>query len=100
MPDIDIKIVRHGDPPPWPELGNAEHLATESWKVVILEGGMDSGLPSIGLALEVPGVGTVIAQTSLAAWSGVTIAGRGAFPEAFRGGPLAEPTGYLWKRDE
>lgn len=90
MPSMDIKIVRHGDPPPLADMDKDTYVATEDWKVVLLEGGMSSGLPSVGLELEVPGLGRVLAQTSLAAWSGVTIAGRGAFPEAFRGGPLEE----------
>ena len=92
MPDIDIHIVRHGDPAPWADhyQGTPPIEADGSWKVVLLEGGMASGLPSVALELTVPGIGRVIAQTSLALWTGVTLAGRGAFPEAFAGGPLAE----------
>ena len=92
MPDANIKIVRYGDPPPFPADSDADlFVATDSWKVAILEGGMSSGLPSVGLQLDVPGVGRVMAQTSLAMVTAIVLAGRGAFPEAFVGGPLEVP---------
>jgi hypothetical protein len=92
VPDIDIKIIRHGDPPPWGEVMMEKQpplLASESWRLVALEGGMSSGAPSIALWLETDD-GPVIAQTSLTAWVAATCALRGAFPSVFDGTPLAE----------
>lgn len=100
MPDIDIVILRHGDPPAWPELNDnpAVLAAAQSWRLAVLEGGMVSGRPSLALRLEVDvprlvGGGshrkTIVAEMSLAAWIAATCAMRGAFPEAFAGGPLA-----------
>ena len=93
MPDIDIKIVRHDARPAWPELNEDPNLmvASDSWGLAIIEGGMASGKHSVALRLELPEVGMVIAQTSMAAWIAATCAMRGAFPEAFADGPLAAP---------
>lgn len=93
MPDIDIKIVRHHDRPAWPDLNDDPNLmvATGSWGMAIIEGGMQSGRHSVALRLELPGVGTVIAEMSVAAWISATCVMRGAFPEAFADGPLAAP---------
>lgn len=91
MPDIDIKIVRHESRPAWPELNDNPNLmvASDSWGLAAVEGGMQSGKHSVALRLELPGVGTVIAETSMAAWIAATCAMRGAFPDAFADGPLA-----------
>lgn len=91
MPDIRISIVRHDDRPAWPDLNEDPNLyvATDSWALAAIEGGMTSGLHAVALRLELPGVGTCIAQTSLAAWIAATCAMRGAYPEAFADGPLA-----------
>jgi hypothetical protein len=98
MPSIDTVIVRKGDAPPWSDVGSDRfgpvfHPDPEqSWKVAVLEEGMGSGLPSVALRFDLPDGTTMIAETSLAIWSSVTIMARGAFPEAFAGGPL-DPSG-------
>lgn len=91
MPDLGINIIRVGDDVPWPDLDRDAlvHLPDSSWQVAIMERGMNSGLPSIALRILLPDGNTLVAETSLALWSSVTIAGRAAFPEAFEGGPLA-----------
>lgn len=90
MPDIDIKILRRGETPAWPELNDDPNLyvAAASWGLAAIEGGMTSGAHSVALRLEMPGVGTVLAETSMALWISTTCALRGAFPEAFVGTPL------------
>lgn len=90
MPDIDIKIVRHEDKPAWPDLNDNPHLfvASESWGLAAIERGMQSGAHSVALRLDMPGVGTLVAETSLALWITATCALRGAFPDAFTGTPL------------
>ena len=88
MPTIDVTIVRHGDPPPWPNVEVEEHLWDTVWYLAALEDGMMSGAPSLALRLDA-GAGTIIAEMSLAAWIAATCALRGAFPDAFAGGPLA-----------
>jgi len=91
MPDIDLRIVRFDDRPAWPELNGRHDLyvASHSWQMAAIEGGMTSGSASVALRLELPEVGTVVAETSLAAWIAVTCGLRGAFPDAFAGTPLA-----------
>lgn len=88
MPAMDLRIIRQGDPPPWTDISEAIHLPDDTWKVAILEGGMTSGKPSLALRFELPDGKIVIAETSVAAWSAVTVAARGAFPDLFVGGPL------------
>lgn len=95
MPTIEVKIVREGphedQEPVFPDLAqdreNVVHVV-RTWRVAVLNGGMSSGLPSVALAIPLPDGRTVIAETSLANWTAVTIAARAAFPEAFLGGPL------------
>jgi hypothetical protein len=92
MPDISLSIVRAGSPPPWEDIATGGLPFTdlgESWKVAVLERGMRSGDPSVALRLDLPDGRILIAQTSVAAWIAATAAMRGAFPEAFAGGPLA-----------
>lgn len=97
MPTIGVKIVREGphepQEPAFPDLAqdldNVVHVSGETpWRVAVLNGGMSSGLPSIALVIPLPDGRTVLAETSLANWSAVTVAARAAFPEAFHGGPL------------
>lgn len=94
MPVIDVHIVHHGDPPPFDGLTREIiHLPDATWRVVFMEGGMQSGAASVALRLDLPDGRTVIAETSLAAWISATAGARGAFPEAFSGGPFAAQAG-------
>lgn len=95
MPAIDLTIVDDVTvAPPWPEVreldeeGFLVHLPDATWRVALLGEGMSSGLPSVALRLELPDGRTVIAETSVALWSSVTIAARARWPVAFAGGPL------------
>lgn len=94
MPSIDISIVKRDSAPPWDDVtGPIQIPPDEPWRIAIIEGGMQSGQASIALRLEVPdadglGSSTVIAETSLSALIGVLAAARGAFPDAFVGGPF------------
>jgi hypothetical protein len=86
MPTMHIHIVRYEDPPPWDQ---EDVTITEAdWEVALLEGGMTSGRASVALRLDVPGVGKVIAQTSLSNWLNATAAFRGAVPAEFEGSAL------------
>ena len=93
MPDLDIKIIRYGDAPPWADipLGALEHVPDIA-SIAILEGGMSSGLPSVAVRVNIPGKAprVVLAETSLRLFIGALAAARGAFPEAFEGGPFQE----------
>ena len=59
------------------------HL-TDIFTVAALEGGMESGLPSLAIRLDLPDGRVVVQETSLGAWIMATAALRGRFPEAFR----------------
>lgn len=93
MPAVNIKVAHDDDEVAWPEI-NVENIVDvpdeAMWNVAIMEHGMGSGLPSVALNVRLPDGTEVVAQTSVAIWSSVTIAARGAFPEAFVGGPLAD----------
>ncbi len=89
MPALAITIVRTGDPSPWPELADrGVHHVTDGLAIAILEAGMGSGAPSVGLRIDLDDGNTVLAETSLALLGSAVIAGRAVFPEAFAGGPL------------
>lgn len=93
MLDLTVTIVRNGDEAPWPELRAADttlhHVTHGNLGVAILEAGMSSGRPSVALRVTLDDATVVIVETSLALFAGAVIAARGAFPEAFAGGPLA-----------
>jgi hypothetical protein len=91
MPTMRITVVHKEDPAPWGDLLDRKVLALDPetpWHVVIIEAGMDSGAPSIALRIDLEDGTPLIAETSLAAWLTATAAFRGAFPEAFKGGPF------------
>jgi hypothetical protein len=90
LPEIDVRIVRRGDPPPFPDLQNIVHTADAVWELVALEGGMQSGKESLALHITLPDGTEMLAETSLGAWITATCAIRGAFPDAFAGTPLAQ----------
>lgn len=95
MPAITLRIVRRGDPAPWPDLAPGSqpftHLDEDALQVAVLEGGMTSGKPSVALRIDLPGGQVVVVENSMAAWIAATSGMRGAFPEAFAGGPLEAP---------
>lgn len=95
MPALDIRIVRRGDHPPLEELTGGKkliHLGEgTSMAAVLLEGGMASGAPSVALGIDLEATDSyIVAETSLALFISLMAAARGAFPEAFRGGPFQE----------
>lgn len=90
MISADVTIVRQGDPVPWPELDRDRIVhVTDPIAVALLAGGMASGAPSVALRVPLPDGRFVVAETSLAVLISVTAAARGAFPDAFAGGPFA-----------
>lgn len=106
MPALDIQIVREADGPPWGDLAERVLvlLPDAYLMVAVIEGGMKSGAPSVALRIDLSdeeiagafGVDaatgfTVIAETSLGSLMALLAAARGAFPEAFEGGPFAAP---------
>lgn len=99
MPTTNIHIVHADTPPIWEDLAHkiVAHLPDGIWDVAILANGMQSGAPSVALKLELPaGHGDhpweyVVAETSLASLIGVLAVARGAFPDAFVGGPFEAP---------
>lgn len=65
MPVLHINL----DEPAWPELANMREKiisTTEPIGVTGLHGGMESGLPSVALRIDLPDGRVVIAETSLA----------------------------------
>lgn len=90
MPSADIKIIRQNDPPPWDD-GKPFAVAQEHFECGLLEGGMSSGAPSVMMRFTLPDGSYVISQTSLGVFTSILAAARGAFPEAFDGGPFATP---------
>lgn len=94
MPHANVKIVRHGDLVPDVVVLPGLKLGPgrRGLEVVILEGGMSSGLPSVAIRIDVEGAEKpIVAETSLAIFTGIMAAARGAFPEAFEGGPFQAP---------
>lgn len=93
MPAIDITILADDtERPPWDDAYDGRtihHLQEATWRIALLGGGMSSGLPSVALRLDLEDGSTVIAETSLAALTGVIAAARGRWPVAFAGGPFA-----------
>lgn len=88
MPNADVTIVRQGEPP-WSDIDPERLIHQTDLRVAILEGGMASGAPSVALRFDLPDGEVLIAETSLATFTSVMAAARGAFPEAFARGPFA-----------
>lgn len=88
MPALDVRIVRHGDPPPFAGMDRDKviHLKPGELRIVGLEGGMASGAPSVAILALLPSGETVIVETSMALWVAAMAAFRGGFPDVFRGG--------------
>jgi len=97
MPETDLRLLRHGDEPPWTDVLASRTLLelddTTTWHVAVIDGGMTSGLPSVALRLDFD-LGeepvSLITQTSLHSLIAIVVAARGAFPDAFAGGPFEE----------
>ena len=78
MLHTQIKIVEHGDPPPFPELASRPtHLAPFD-RFSILQGGMDSGRASVAISAELPDGSVVFIQTSARNFYAMAMAVRGA----------------------
>jgi hypothetical protein len=91
MPVIDVLIVRRDrEDAPWVDVLDRPTFLVpgDCWRIAGIEGGMESGAPSVMLRVDLEDGQVVIGQNSLAAWIGATCALRGAFPEAFVGTPL------------
>lgn len=91
-----ISIVKDGASLPWPELeaqlkAGTLHATTQDPYFALIEGGTSEGLPSVAVRVELPNGDTVVWETTLQLFIGVLAAARGAFPEAFVGGPFAGP---------
>lgn len=48
--EADIRILERGDPPPWEDIGPAYHV-TDGLRWGFLQGGMESGDPSVAIAI-------------------------------------------------
>lgn len=90
MMGLDIKFQNKAEEgPAFPELIREQciHLGNESppIKIVVLDGGMKSGRPSICLRIDLPDGRVVVAETSarLFCTAGLAIAGR--YPDLFDG---------------
>lgn len=95
MLELDLIFAGHDDPPPWAaalsDLKQVHHLPEAIWHVIVLEGGMASGGPSIALRLDLENGDCVVAESSVALFSQIVVACRAKYPEVFAGGPL-DPT--------
>lgn len=95
MLELDLIFAKHDDPPPWAEaladIKRVHHLPDAIWHVVVLEGGMQSGKPSIALRLDLENGECVVAESSVQLFSQIVVACRAKYPELFAGGPL-DPT--------
>lgn len=61
MPELGIKFLRVGDPP-LREIADAVEVQLE--EVVVIERGMESGLPSVSFLFRLPDGDVCVAQTS------------------------------------
>ena len=80
MPQMNIHIKDLADKTPAIQTNGREVLDCSHvpLDVTLLESGMASGSPSVGIAFELPDGRLVILQTSLALWEGASAAFRGA----------------------
>jgi hypothetical protein len=67
MPAISVKVLRHGEESPYSDREVQLHYSGDTLDLVVLEGGMAGGNPSVALVVDVPG-GLVIIETSLLAY--------------------------------
>ena len=67
MPSIDVRYLKVGEPPPFPDVDPVVHDNQGDWTAVVIESGMESGQPSVALMVPTP-QGTVILETSLLAF--------------------------------
>lgn len=88
MPVSHITIYRTGDEQVLWDAPGVEVDPDEPWDVVLIEGGMTSGKPAVAVRWHLPDGSYAVAQTSLEQIIGIMAAARGAFPEAFAGGPF------------
>lgn len=88
MPSIGILIQRKDAPPVLKEIPDEAlvHVRDAPWTLALVEEGMGSGLPSIGLSVPLPDGRVFLAENSLSNLIMAVAAARGAFPDAFRGG--------------
>ena len=85
---MTIKFQSENDKPTWPELEreNCIHLGAGApeIQVVALEGGMESGRPSIALRLDLPDGKSVIAETSARLFVSAARAIAARYPDLFK----------------
>lgn len=70
----------------WPDLndGNSIHT-TQTIEVAVLEGGMTSGRPSVGLRIDLPDGKSIIAETSARLFCTAAKAIMARYPDLFEG---------------
>jgi len=71
MTVVRTTVLKRADPPPFPDRWprGVEHMADTPLDVVLLDGGMRSGLPSVMLCADLPDDGRgVVIETSWAAF--------------------------------
>lgn len=70
MPSIDVRAVGIADGPPWPDIADkiAVHDQSGAWRLCVLNGGMQSGRPSVGIAVPDGHGQWIVIETSLLAF--------------------------------
>lgn len=78
MMQVDIHIVERGADPPFPELADKVREAEGVVQFVVLEGGMQSGKPSVMLLVPRSSEEVVLVQLSAEIFEAMAAAVRGA----------------------
>lgn len=75
--------------PAWPELEKADiiHIANDAppIQVAVLEGGLQSGRPSVALRIDLPDGRTVVAETTARLFCSAAKAIMAKYPDLFEG---------------
>lgn len=75
---VDIRIVRRNDPPPFAELAEKEAVETGITRMCVLEGGMKSGKASVVLLADLPNGAVAFMEMSADMLESLAAAARGA----------------------
>jgi chloramphenicol 3-O-phosphotransferase len=75
---VDVRIVRTGDPPPFPELADQTVHYCVIDKVVVLQGGTAAGRSTVALMIQLPDGSWAMAETTARLFEVMAAAVRGA----------------------
>lgn len=78
MNHIEVKIVEHGDPPPFPEMAEKKIHVVKIDRCVVLQGGTVGGRASVAIMAEMPDGSWAMIETTARLLEMMAAAVRGA----------------------